>query len=78
MQVKLTNGNVITRHIDQNQDHQFADHKQQEQFKSFTFTSEIDTPEVLEAPPNNSPPIRKTYPQRDRRPVERLNMYGQT
>ena len=67
--VKLTNGNVITRHIDQIQDLQFADHKQQEQFEFFT--SEIDTPEVLEAPPNNSPPIRKTYPQRDRRPVER-------
>ncbi len=54
--VKLTNVNVITRHVDQIRDRQFADHEQPEQFEFFT--SEIDTPEVPEAPPNDSPPTR--------------------
>ncbi len=34
--VKLTNGNVITRHVDQIRDRQFADHEQPEQFEFFT------------------------------------------
>ena len=55
--VKLPNGSLVVRHVDQLRDRLQAD----------TNPQQDDAP----VPPNNSPP-RMIYPRRNRRPVERL------
>ena len=70
--VKLPNGSLVVRHVDQLRDRLPADTnpQQDDQFKFFTADSTDDSAEAP-VPPNNSPP-RRIYPRRNRRPVERL------
>ena len=70
--VKLPNGSLVVRHVDQLRDSLHADTNPQhdDQFKFFTADSNDDSAEAP-VPPNNSPP-RRIYPRRNRRPVERL------
>ncbi len=75
--VKLSNGNVVVRHIDQMRDRQFADTEEENPFEYFTSRAEMTGSESSIESPHNSPPQRKAYQRRDRRPVERL-MYPPT
>ena len=70
--VKLSNGSTVVRHVEQFRDCLPADTnlQQDDQFKFFTSETADETAQPV-AHPHNSPP-RRTYPRRDRRPVERL------